>query len=86
MFTETPCVFMIEYHIGPYTIPCEVGPEKFLHINVGLSENQQEQLLKFIKKQDGAFTWEYTDLKGIDPHTFIHHIYMDPSMSPIRQP
>ena len=33
MFTETTCVFTIEEHIGPYTIPCEVGPEKFLHIN-----------------------------------------------------
>ena len=38
-FMETPCVFTIEEHIGPYTIPCEVGPEKFLHINAGLSEN-----------------------------------------------
>ena len=35
MFTETPCVFTIEEHTGPYTIPCEVGLEKFLHINVG---------------------------------------------------
>ena len=40
MFTETPCVFMIEEHTGPYTIPCEVGPKKFLHVNTGLSENQ----------------------------------------------
>ena len=41
IFTETPCIFTIEEHTGPYTIPCEVGPEKFLHINAGLSENQQ---------------------------------------------
>ena len=40
MFTETPCVFTIEEHTGPYTIPCEVGPEYFLHINTELSENQ----------------------------------------------
>ena len=26
MFTETPCVFIIEEHTGPYTEPCEVGP------------------------------------------------------------
>ena len=25
-------------------------------------------------------------MKGIHPDTYIHHIYMDPSMSPIRQP
>ena len=51
MFTEPPCVFTIEEHIGPFTIPCEVGHEKFLHINAGLSEDQQAQLLKVLKKQ-----------------------------------
>ena len=86
MFIETPCVFTIEEHTGPYTIPCEVGPKKFLHINAVLSENQQAQLLKVLKKQAGSFTWEYTDMEGINPNTCIHHIYMDPSMSPIRKP
>ena len=55
-------------------------------MNTGLSENQQAQLLKVLKKQAGAFAWEYTDMKGIHPDTCIHHIYMDPSMSPVRQP
>jgi len=76
----------MEYHIGPYTIPCEVGPKKFLHINAGLSENQQAQLLEVLKKQVGAFAWEYTDMKGIHPDTCIHHIYMDPNIPPVRQP
>ena len=58
MFMETPCVFTIEEHIGPYTIPCEVGPEKFLHINTGLSKIQQARLLGVLKKQAGAFAWE----------------------------
>ena len=48
MFMETPCVFTTEEHTGPYTIPCEVGPETFMHINAGLSENQQAQLLKVL--------------------------------------
>ena len=59
MFTETPCVFTIEENTGPYTIPCEVVPEKFLHINAWLSENQQAQLLEVLKKQAGEFAWEY---------------------------
>ena len=80
LFTETPCVFTIEEHTGPYIITCEVGPEMFLHINAGLSENQQAQLLKVLKKQAGAFAREYTDMQGIHPDTCIHHIYMDPSM------
>jgi len=84
-FSETHSVFTIEENTGPYTIPCEFGPETFLHINIGLSENQQAQLLEVIKKQVGAFAWEYTDMKGIHPNTYIHHIYMDPNISPVRQ-
>ena len=57
MFMETPCVFTIEENTEPYTIPCEVGPEKFLHINTRLSENQQAQLLKVLKKKVGEFAW-----------------------------
>ena len=86
MFTEAPCVFTIEEHTGPFTIPCEVIPKKILHINAGLSEDQQTQLLKVLKKKSRAFTWEYTDMKGIHPDTCIHHIYMDPNIPPITKP
>ena len=85
-FVDTPCVFAIEENIGSYTISCEVGPKFFLHINVGLSENQQDQLLKVLKTQAGEFPWEYTDMKGIHLDTCIHHIYMDPNISPVRKP
>ena len=51
IFVETPCVFSIEEHIGSYTVPCEVIPGKFLHINAGLTKSQQEQLLKVLKSQ-----------------------------------
>ena len=48
-FVETPCVFAIEENIGSYTIPCDVSPRKDLHINAGLAESQQDQLLKVLK-------------------------------------
>ena len=72
--------------MGSYTMPSEVNPRKFLHINVGLTESQQEQLLKVLKIQSGAFAWEYIDMKGIHTETCIHHIYMDACISPIRKP
>ena len=85
-FVDTPCVFAIEEHKGSYTIPCEVNLGKVLHINAGLTESQQEQLLKVLKIQSKSFAWEYNDMKGIHPDTCIHHIYMDTHISPIRQP
>ena len=51
MFTEAPCVFTTKEYTGPFTIPCEVGPKTFLHINAGLSEDKQAQLLKILKKK-----------------------------------
>ena len=69
-----------------YTVPREVSPGKFLHINAGLTKSQQEQLLKILKKQSGSFAWEYTDMEGIQIDTCIHHIYMDPTIPPVRQP
>ena len=32
------------------------------------------------------FHREYIDMKGIHPDSYIHHIYMDPSMSLVRKP
>ena len=84
-FVETPCIFTIEEHIGSYEVPCEFSPGNVLHINVGLTESQQEQLLNVLKNQSGEFAWEYNDMKVIQPDTHIHHIYMDPTIPPVRQ-
>ena len=83
-FVDTSCIFVIEEHIGSYTIPCEVSLGKVLHINARLTESQQEKLLKVLKIQSRSFAWEYTHMNRIHPDTFIHHIYMDASISPIR--
>ena len=85
-FVETPCVFAIEEHIGPYIVPCEFIPGNVLHINAGLTEIQQEQLLNILTKEYGSFAWEYTDMKCIHLDTCIHHIYIDPTIPPMRQP
>jgi hypothetical protein len=79
-------VFTVSEHSGPYTIPVELSPGRCLYINSELSASQQEQLTKLLKEQLGAFSWEYTDMKGIHPDTCIHHIYIQPGITPVRQP
>jgi hypothetical protein len=69
-----------------YTMPYEISPGKFLHINSGLDTDQQKQLVDILKEQTGAFSWEYTDMKGIHPDTCIHHIYTQGEVTPVRQP
>jgi len=64
----------------------EIFPGKTLNINKNLEKSQQEELTKILQKHSTAFAWEYTDIKGIDPKTCIHHIYIEENSRPIRQP
>ena len=86
IWKDIPCIFVVEESLKSYTIPCEVTPGKFLHVNAGLTKTQQEKLLKFLEKKIGAFASEYTDMKGIHPNTCVHHIYTDVKINPVRQP
>eukprot|EP00253_Pinus_taeda_P031339 PITA_31339 len=64
----------------------EIFPGKTLNINKNLEKSQHEELTKILQKHSTAFAWEYTDMKGIDPKTCIHHIYIEENSRPIRQP
>eukprot|EP00253_Pinus_taeda_P025248 PITA_25248 len=64
----------------------EIFPGKTLNINKNLEKSQQEELTKILQQHSTAFAWEYIDMKGIDPKTCIHHIYIEENSRPIRQP
>ncbi len=63
----------------------EINPNKTLYINLGLSTDQQEQLIKNLKEYSRAFSWEYTDMKEVHLDTCIHHIYIEANTPPVRQ-
>ena len=58
----------------------------FFNINDNFNDNQQHKLIKVLKKYKGYFTWDYSDMKGIDPQLCTHHIYTEIDARPIRQP
>ena len=68
--------------IGCSTI--ENFPSRTLKINKNLENLQQEELIKTLQKHSSAFAWEYIDMKGIDPKSCIHHIYIEENSRPIR--
>jgi hypothetical protein len=84
--SSTSFIFEIDEFSMSYTMPYEISPEKFLHINFGLDADQRKQLVSILKEQIGAFTWEYTDMKGMHPDTCIHHIYTQGEVTHVRQP
>jgi len=68
---------------GSSTIENFLG--RTLNINKNLEKLQQEELIKTLQKHSATFAWEYTDMKGINPKTCIHHIYIEENCRPIRQ-
>jgi hypothetical protein len=86
ILSSTYFIFEIDDSATSYTIPYEISPGKFLHINSELDADQQKQLVSILKEQTGAFAWEYTYMKGIHHDTCIHHIYTQGEVTHVRQP
>eukprot|EP00253_Pinus_taeda_P022392 PITA_22392 len=66
--------------------PIEIEEGKILNINNNLSSDQQQKLIQVLRKYKGAFAWDYSHMKGIDPQLCMHHIYTEKDARPIRQP
>ena len=64
----------------------EIFPGRTLNINNNLEKLQKEKLIKTLQQHSTAYAWEYIDMKGINPKTCIHHIYIEENCRPIRQP
>ena len=51
--------------------------------SANLSENEEERLLKTLKKHRAAIGYTLDDLKGISPTLCQHKIYMEPDAKPV---
>lgn len=67
-------------------IPIKIKLGKILNINANLTDSQWERLLKFLQKHKHAFTWDYTNMNGIDHELCTHHIYIEKYVHPLHQP
>jgi len=67
-------------------IPIQIEHGKTLNINVDLNDLQHERLIQIIKKYKQDFSWEYSDMKGIEPQLCTHHIYIEKYANSIHQP
>ena len=61
----------------------EIFPRKSLNINKNLEKIQQVELIKTLQKHYSTYAWEYTNMKGISPETYIYHIYIEENSRPI---
>ena len=59
---------------------------KILNINENLEELQKKKLVDIFQKHSSSYAWEYIDMKGIYPKTYMHHIYIEENARPVWQP
>jgi hypothetical protein len=62
--------------ISSKSIPVEIEPGKKLNINPNLTVAKTQQLMKLLIEHKEAFTWDYTDMKGVSLELCTHCIYI----------
>ena len=60
------------------------GPEKFTYVSSLLSSEEKEQLLHVLLKNIDVFTWNQSDMTGIDPMLASHKLNVIPATEPVR--
>ena len=60
--------------------------EKFFQIGTQLPLQKKEELVEFLKRNIDVFAWDACDAPGIDPAFICHHLNVNPSITPKKQP
>ena len=60
--------------------------EKFFQIGAQLPPQEKEGLVGFLKRNIDVFAWDACNALGIDPAFICHHLNVNPSIAPKKQP
>ena len=61
-------------------------PERFFHVRAQLSLQEREQLVELLRRNLDVFAWDAYEAPGLDPKFICHHLNVNPSVTPKRQP
>ena len=64
----------------------EEGSQCLVVISSSLNASQEDSLFGTLRKFKRAIGWKISNLKGISPLVFTHHIYMEDEAKLVRQP
>ena len=60
--------------------------EKFFQIGARLPPPEKEELIVFFKRNIDVFAWNAYEALGVDPNFICHHLNVNPSAIPKKQP
>ena len=61
-------------------------PEKFFQVRVQLLPQEKQELIEFLQKNVDVFAWNAYEAPGIDPDFIYHHLNVNLSITPRKQP
>ena len=60
--------------------------EKFFQVGAQLPPEEKQELIEFLRKNVDVFAWNAYEAPGIDPDFICHHLNVNPSITPRKQP
>ena len=76
---EVKCEDLEEVVIGD-------DPKRFFQIGAQLPLQEKEQLVDLLRRNVDVFAWDAYETLGLDPKFICHHLNVNPSITPKRQP
>ena len=61
-------------------------PEKFFQVRVQLPPQEKQEQIEFLQKNVDVFAWNAYEAPGIDPDFICHHLNVNLSITPRKQP
>ena len=61
-------------------------PEKFFQVRAQLPPQEKEELVVLLKRNVDIFAWNAYKASGVDPSFICHHLNVNPSVIPRKQP
>ena len=61
-------------------------PEIFFQVGAQLPLQEKEQLVDLLRRNVDVFAWDAYETLGLDPKFICHHLNVNPSVTPKRQP
>ena len=60
--------------------------EKFFQVKAQLPPQEKEELVVFLKRNIDVFAWNVYEAPGVDPSFICHHLNVNLSVTPRKQP
>ncbi|XP_030924967.1 uncharacterized protein LOC115952001 [Quercus lobata] len=61
-------------------------PKKFFQVGTLLLPREKKQLVEFLRMNVDVFAWNAYETPGVDPSFICHHLNVNPSVTPRKQP